>query len=481
MYNRHVVKDSYEFVDIMIEHLFPSSFFMCSFDVVSLFTNVPLDETVDICCKALFHSGDCPDVNISEKSFRELILMVTSGVEFTFEDVMYRQIDGVAMGGPLGPVLANMFVGYCETLIPEGKLPPLHCGYVDDSFSCFASKSDSFVFLDVLNNLHPSLKFTCEFEECGRLPFLDVLVEKSVEGGVLTYVYRKPTFTGLYIVWDSFCTKSYKIILVRNLVDRAHRICSKSLLETELDVLRGLFSLKGYPEYVVKKYVTPSSLQSSPVCSDVRPVYVRLPWKGDSVSRDTERQVRSVVESNYHDVTVRFVYSTSRALMVKKDVLPTAKQRHVTYLFECQCRESRYIGRTLQHLDTRIRQHVPLSLLSVDPRGSRPRRGRPPKCPLSMRPEEGCGEKMRPEDGCKGVAQDGAVASSVKEKSPDDVVTAWRENVPLRRSARLSGVTVNDVALSGDSVTSSAYHRPVWIHRKSEFDVRVKGSLFCLG
>ena len=38
-------------------------------------------------------------------------------------------------------------------------------------------------------------------------------------------------FTGLYIVWDSFCAKSYKINLVRNLVDRAHRICSKSLLE----------------------------------------------------------------------------------------------------------------------------------------------------------------------------------------------------------------------------------------------------------
>ena len=140
------------------------------------------------------------------------------------------------------------------------------------------------------------------------------------------------------------------------------------------------------------------------------------------MSRDMERQVRSVVESNYHDVTVRFVYYTSRAFMVKKDVLPTTEQSHVTYLFECRRCESRYVGRTLQHLDARIRQHVPLSLLSVDQRGSRPRRGRPPKRPLSMWPEEGCGKKMRPEDGCKGVAQDGAVASSVKEKPPDDMV-----------------------------------------------------------
>ena len=62
----------------------------------------------------------------------------------------------------------------------------------------------------ILNDLHPSLKFTCESEKLSKLPFLDVLVEKSSEGGVVTSVYRKPTFTGLYIVWDSFRAMSYK-------------------------------------------------------------------------------------------------------------------------------------------------------------------------------------------------------------------------------------------------------------------------------
>ena len=90
-----------------------------------------------------------------------------------------------------------------------------------------------------------------------------------------------------------------------------------------------------------------------------------------------------------------------------------------------------------------------------------------------MRPEEGCGDKMRPEDVCKRVAQDGAVASSVKEKPPDDVVTGWREKVPLRRSARSSGVTVH-VALSVDSVTSS-----VAKHLISNVDCRLSYSDDC--
>ena len=44
--------------------------------------------------------------------------------------------------------------------------------------------------------------------------------------------------------------------------------------------------------------------------------------------------------------------------------------------------ENRYVGRTFQHLGARIRQHVPLNLVPVAARGSRPRRGRPPKCPV---------------------------------------------------------------------------------------------------
>ena len=49
--------------------------------------------------------------------------LVTSGVEFSFDNYMYRQADGVAMGSPLGPVMANIFMGYCESLIPVESYP----------------------------------------------------------------------------------------------------------------------------------------------------------------------------------------------------------------------------------------------------------------------------------------------------------------------------------------------------------------------
>ena len=83
--------------------------FKCSFDVSSLFTNVSFDETIKICWEALYDQSEFQPV-ISKDVFIELIKSATSSVEFSFNNTMYKQTDGVAMGSPLGPDLANIFV-----------------------------------------------------------------------------------------------------------------------------------------------------------------------------------------------------------------------------------------------------------------------------------------------------------------------------------------------------------------------------------
>jgi len=84
----------------------------------------------------------------------------TSSVEFSFNNTMYKQTDGIAMGSPLGPVLANMFVIYHEALLFDFK-PCMYQRYVDNIFAIFKMESDSEMVLQ-LNSFHPSLKFTIE-------------------------------------------------------------------------------------------------------------------------------------------------------------------------------------------------------------------------------------------------------------------------------------------------------------------------------
>ena len=100
------------------------------------------------------------------------------------------------MGSPLGPALANIFVGYYEEkLFSEISKPAVYFRYVDDTFAIFRNEKDSEEFLTRLNDLHSSLRFTFEKEKNNSLPFLDVHVERT-KTNYKTSVYGKSTFNG---------------------------------------------------------------------------------------------------------------------------------------------------------------------------------------------------------------------------------------------------------------------------------------------
>ena len=124
-YNVRSIKDSFPFVDNIWKTGVPCDWYMVSFDVVNLFTSVPLAEVIDICADALYKNDEIEPVTttLSEDSFRELMRLAISGGEFSFNETMFRKIDGVAMGSPLGPALANIFVGFLEKKIPANEWP----------------------------------------------------------------------------------------------------------------------------------------------------------------------------------------------------------------------------------------------------------------------------------------------------------------------------------------------------------------------
>ena len=98
------------------------------------------------------------------------------------------------MGSPLGPVLANLFMGYHEkNWISEYGSSKIHFyrRYVDDIFAVFESDEEASSFFNYLNTRHRSIQFTMEVQNENCLSFLDVLVKN--EHIVTTSVYRKNT------------------------------------------------------------------------------------------------------------------------------------------------------------------------------------------------------------------------------------------------------------------------------------------------
>ena len=292
--------------------------------------------------------------------------IATKSVSFSFNETMYRQIDGISKGSPLGPILANIFVGFHEGLLFERcSRPALYLRYVDDTFACFSCRDEALEFFQMLNNLHPSLVFTMEEEHTNTLPFLDVLVERH-QSNFVTSIYRKPTFSGLYLSWDSFAPKARKINLIKCLTFRALNICSDSKIEGELQVITDIFKNNGYPEEVISHniHLTVSKFKNKrrtfgpPKC----PVYFRLPWIGPASQTFASKIVNSVSRC-YNAVEVRTILTTRAAFRsFHKDVLPITQQSLLIYKFKCCC-SSTYIGRTIQRQGIRIRQHVPLNVL----------------------------------------------------------------------------------------------------------------------
>ena len=86
---------------------------MASFDIESFFTNIPFQETVDLCVKNFFKDRTHVD-NLSKGSFRELRTRTMSELLILFNQEFYKQHDGVAVGSPLGSTLANFFLCYHE-------------------------------------------------------------------------------------------------------------------------------------------------------------------------------------------------------------------------------------------------------------------------------------------------------------------------------------------------------------------------------
>ena len=184
---------------------------MTSFEVCTLFT-IPLEQTVDICLSKLYAGTDKVH-NLLKTDFRELILVAVKENHFIFNNNFYDQLDGVAMGSPLGPLLVNIFMSHFETNAIDNDLGIIPDMYIDDCFFIFTSQKSSDVFFENINKLHPNIKFTKQ-EHDNILPFLDVLITRDNDGLLNTSIYKKPTFSGLYIKWTSFVHKQVKVILL---------------------------------------------------------------------------------------------------------------------------------------------------------------------------------------------------------------------------------------------------------------------------
>ena len=120
------------------------------------------------------------------------------------------------MGSPLGPTLADIFLGYHERRwldnCPLTFKPVLYIRYIDHTFLLFSNESHIQNFLNYLNSQHQSIEFTCETENNCRLNFLDKTIHINTK--FETSLFRKDSLTNLGMKFNSFIPNFYKNNLI---------------------------------------------------------------------------------------------------------------------------------------------------------------------------------------------------------------------------------------------------------------------------
>ena len=293
--------------------------------------------------------------------FIQLLRLATQG-QFLYKDILYKQINGVTMGSPLGPTIANCFLANLENRILKNKnqhSPKLYLRYVDDVFAVFENNNDCLSFLNVLNSQHKNIKFTLE-QSSDFICFLDVKIEINCNS-LDTYTWRKPTNTGLLLNFNAFCPQKWKSGLILCLLYRAKLICSsKMLFNREINNLRKMFCLNGYPCWffnkVLNKFVSNITVDRS---TDCRTYYLTIPYFSIDSRRFLNR-LSKIFKSKFN-VKVCPVYKTFKIgnYFQLKSTTPLGLCSNVIYEFTCSCDANlTYIGMSTRHLSTRAKEHL---------------------------------------------------------------------------------------------------------------------------
>ena len=363
--NQFTVKDSFSFANWAKTYSHNNEF-MCSFDVSSLFTNVPLDETIQICLDKLYALPNPP--KLPRSALKDLLVFATKKSHFVFDGQYYDQVDGVAMGSPLGPVLANIFMCQFEEkwVMNSSIRPAIWFRYVDDTFTLFDNKESAVKFLDYLNSRHDHIKFTIEFEQHSEIPFLDIVIKRHHNNSFSTSIYRKKTFTGLYTKWDSFTPRKYKINLIRTLTYRCFRICSSaSLLQSALNDVKKLLSRNGYPPGIVTYNMNDvinrhQNRPKDPITTvPKKEIFIVLPYLGFQ-SKVIKQQLKSCIYKFYGCFDLKIIFRNTRRIksfFPYKDRLNRSLMSKVVYKASCWDCDDFYIGKTKRPLHDRKTEH----------------------------------------------------------------------------------------------------------------------------
>lgn len=349
------VKNSWEFVEKVKNIALENDDIMVSFDIISLYPNVPIPTALEVIDNWLLTQ----DISAEKmKLYSELTKTCMEQNEFQYDNRFYKLSHGTCMGNPLSCFVSNAFVGHLETkLASSNKFPKIWHRYVDDIFTIM-KRHEVQPVLNILNAQYESIKFTVEVEENQSLSFLDLRLtreDNKIEFGI----FRKASTTERYITSDSYCSFSTKMAAFNSMIYRMCRLpLSTQNYMMELKYIKRIAYINGYNEDIVEAMVLKHTRkirreQHSTMFSTEKSVkrvsFVFAAPLTNKLKPVFQKQNMEIVFGNHNKL--------ANKLNSTKDNIPELQKSGI-YKISCGDCEKFYIGQTKRNLNTRYKEHT---------------------------------------------------------------------------------------------------------------------------
>ena len=299
---------------------------------------------------------------------------------FLFQGKYYKQTQGAAMGSPISPIIANIFMEEFEVqaLQSSPNPPSMWLRFVDDTFVINRAEHIQSL-LQHINNQDPHIQFTVEPTQHGSLPFLDTLVIIQPDNTLSTSVYRKPTHTDQYLHWDSNHHITAKHSVYNTLAHRAKTVSStQESFDKELLHIKTALQHCQFPNWALNQWeykfkhpnqppnANPTNTNNNQDNNNKYKTTIVVPY-----IPQTADKFKRICKAKNIQVQFRGTNTLRTTLVNPKDKDHKSKQTGVIYQYQwphVQCSSS-YIGESGRSLGERVKEHLkapsPIHLHSI--------------------------------------------------------------------------------------------------------------------
>lgn len=371
------IKNSFQLKSILDTVTLKPDDILVSFDVVSLFTNIPVDMALTEISKRWEELENNTDIKDKNTFIETLQFCVKDNNFFSYNSLIYKQIKGLAMGNPLSPILADIVLEHIfdSALKNINYKPTFIFKYVDDILIAIPEKYINQLHIE-LEKIDNNIKFTIEKENSNKINYLDMSIFRTTNNKIISCWYSKPTASNRILNYHSQHPKQMKINIINSFIKKVFTLSHSYFKQQNINTITQILEQNNYPLYLIKsiiyKHTNINSNNTVSTLTQNTTLTNNYTFKSLSfIPTLTNKIIKTIKnkDKNKHLIIANKIPFKSNTLFSKlKDPIDKLKTENVVYCIPCDGVERdneekvtcnlKYYGNTKHPLEKRLKQHM---------------------------------------------------------------------------------------------------------------------------